>query len=325
MTRIALVIPVFNEAGGLPQLVAQLRQVVADQGKRFDVSFRLVLVDDGSQDGSADVIRGLASPALPIQLIRLSRNFGKEAALSAGLDAARNDDAVVVMDADLQHPPQLIASFLKEWRENGAEVVYTYKTDRLNEGVLKRGFSRIFYRLINMNNRYKIPENAGDFRFMTQQVVSALLALPENERFMKGLYAWVGFRQTGIAYTPADRAEGKTRFSGWALLMLSIDGLTSFSISPLRAMSVLGFSISALSVVYFIYIFFERLFLGDALPGFASIVTLITFFGGVQLVCLGIIGEYLGKILMEAKRRPTYIVAESCELGAPDPEGPAAL
>lgn len=310
MDTIAIVIPVFNEEGSLNVLIKELEERCILIEEKYDVKFRVIFIDDGSTDTSVQLIKSKIDGYLPIQLLTLSRNFGKEAAISAGLVAGKNDSAILIMDADLQHPPVLIEKLLRKFKEENFDMVYAYKESRKKENILSQFFSRIFYSLINANNRYEIPKNAGDFRILSKTIVNAILQLPENERFMKGIYAWVGYKKIGIPYSPEERKYGSTFFSKWRLLFLSIDGITSFSITPLRLMSIFGLITSILSMFYFIFIVFERLFLTGTSPGLASIFCLISFFGGVQLICLGIIGEYIGKILLEAKRRPAYIINE---------------
>ena len=311
MDTIAILIPLYNEEKSLNSLLQELKYHCKDISKRYEINFRIIFVDDGSTDKSLNIIKSMKNFNLPIQVISLSRNFGKEAAISAGLNAGKDDSAVLIMDADLQHPPKLINELVKKFKTEEFDMVYAFKQSRKKEGFISQQFSNIFYSLININNRYNIPKNAGDFRILSKKVVHAILQLPENERFMKGLYAWVGYTKVGVPYLPEDRTHGKTFFSLWRLLFLSIDGITSFSVTPLRMMSIFGLIISFLSVVYFSFIIFERLFLNTSTPGHASIFVLISFFGGVQLLCLGVIGEYIGKILLEAKRRPAYLIKEN--------------
>lgn len=317
MDTIAILLPVFNEEKSINKLVSEIEKNHLEIRKKHEIDFCLIFIDDGSTDKSPEMIKSLKSN-FQIQFISLSRNYGKEAAISAGLEAGKSYEAVIIMDADLQHPITLIKDLIDKYKTNQVDMVYTYKLNRETESALQRLFSKLFYYLINVNNRYHIPQNAGDFRIMSKSVVNAILKLPENERFMKGLYAWVGFRSMGISFEPEDRKYGKSFFSLWQLLLLSIDGLTSFSIAPLRFMSATGMLISLFSAVYFIYIVIERVFLNTASPGLASVFCLISFFGGIQLICLGIIGEYIGKILLETKKRPTFIIKENLILTRDD-------
>ena len=314
MDTIAILIPVFNEEKSIVELTNELEKACVLISNTHKVNFRIIFVDDGSSDSSVERIIQLKDHQLPIQLISLSRNFGKEAAISAGLEAGKDDSAILIMDADLQHPPALIQKLIGEYMNKNVDMVYAFKQSRKTEGLLSRLMSKIFYNLINSNSRFDIPKDAGDFRILSKKVVRSILNLPENERFMKGLYAWVGFKVKGVPYSPKKRAHGVSFFSIWKLLFLAIDGITSFSIAPLRMMSMFGLGIAILSTLYFLFIIFERLFLNTSIPGLASIFVLVSFFGGVQLICLGIIGEYIGKILLEAKKRPSYVVDKDVEI-----------
>lgn len=312
MSLISLIVPCYNEASVIEQFVERLAAELPAVSARFGVRFELIFVDDGSRDGTGDLLRRV-DHGWPARLLVLSRNFGKEAALTAGLDAA-SGDAVILMDADLQHPPERIVDLIGHWRE-GFDVVYFFKRTRDAEGKSRDLGSRLFYWLVNLGGRFDIPANAGDFRLMDRVVVEALRQLPERERFLKGLYGWVGFRQKGLPFdVPERHGEPGTRFSRSRLFGLALDGLTSFSIAPIRLISLFGFAISGLSMLYMIWVIIERLYFGSPFSGFASITVLITFFGGIQLVCLGIIGEYVGKTLLEAKRRPTYVLRENVVL-----------
>tara|TARA_B110000008_G_scaffold278509_1_gene322541 strand:- start:2066 stop:3031 length:966 start_codon:yes stop_codon:yes gene_type:complete len=314
LDTIAILIPVFNEEKSIVELTNELEKACVLISNTHKVNFRIIFVDDGSSDSSVERIIQLKDHQLPIQLISLSRNFGKEAAISAGLEAGKDDSAILIMDADLQHPPALIQKLIGEYMNKNVDMVYAFKQSRKTEGLLSRLMSKIFYNLINTNSRFDIPKDAGDFRILSKKVVRSILNLPENERFMKGLYAWVGFKVKGVPYSPKKRAHGVSFFSIWKLLFLAIDGITSFSIAPLRMMSMFGLGIAILSTLYFLFIIFERLFLNTSIPGLASIFVLVSFFGGVQLICLGIIGEYIGKILLEAKKRPSYVVDKDVEI-----------
>tara|TARA_B100001173_G_scaffold306017_1_gene312240 strand:+ start:244 stop:1209 length:966 start_codon:yes stop_codon:yes gene_type:complete len=314
LDTIAILIPVFNEEKSIVELTNELEKACVLISNTHKVNFRIIFVDDGSSDSSVERIIQLKDHQLPIQLISLSRNFGKEAAISAGLEAGKDDSAILIMDADLQHPPALIQKLIGEYMNKNVDMVYAFKQSRKTEGLLSRLMSKIFYNLINTNSRFDIPKDAGDFRILSKKVVRSILNLPENERFMKGLYAWVGFKVKGVPYSPKKRAHGVSFFSIWKLLFLAIDGITSFSIAPLRMMSMFGLGIAILSTLYFLFIIFERLFLNTSIPGLASIFVLVSFFGGVQLICLGIIGEYIGKILLEAKKRPSYVIDKDVEI-----------
>ncbi len=316
MSLISIVVPCYNEASVIEHFVARLSAVTQDAANRFSVSFEIVFVDDGSGDGTSERLREVNLPA-DSRAIVFSRNFGKEAALTAGLDMAAGE-AVILMDADLQHPPERIFDLIEHWH-SGYDVVYFYKSNRADEGRGRGTISKVFYGLVNFGARFKIPPDAGDFRLMDRRVVDAIRQLPERERFMKGLYGWVGFKQIGLPFdVPNRHGDQGSRFPSSRLFALALDGVTSFSIAPVRLISLFGFLILGLSLIYMAWLILERLLIGSPFSGFTSIVVLITFFGGVQLVCLGIIGEYVGKSLLEAKRRPSYIVRETFVLSSVD-------
>lgn len=316
MTDITIVIPCYNEAAVLPTLATRLREALPLMEERLNVRFRLLFVDDGSRDDTVLGLETLDLGDIPAEMLLLSRNFGKEAALTAGIEAA-SGDALVLMDADLQHPPERIGDLIEEWR-NGHDVVYYFKRDRKSEGIGRSLGARIFYWLTNAGTRLEIPSDAGDFRLLDADVAEALRQLPERERFLKGLYAWVGFRQKGLPYDAEERQGGDaSRFNAALLTGLAIDGLTSFSVMPIRIMSLTGLVIAGFSALYVLWIVIERLIFGTVPDGFASIVVLTTFFGGLQMLCLGLIGEYIGKTLMEAKRRPNYVIRARRHIGGP--------
>jgi glycosyltransferase involved in cell wall biosynthesis len=290
----------------------RLSAILPELASQFEVTFEIIFVDDGSRDGTVAEIKKVCFQ-YPSRLIVLSRNFGKEVALSAGIDAA-SGDAVILMDADLQHPPERIGQLLEGWRKN-LDVVYFYKSSRRGEGLGRNASARLFYSLINFGTRIEIPADAGDFRLLSRRAVDALKQMPERERFMKGMYAWLGLAQLGIPFeVETHRTDGASRFRPIHMFGLAIDGLTSFSTAPIRLISFAGFVICLISILYLFWIIIERIVLGSPFSGFASIVALVVFFGGMQLVCLGIIGEYVGKALLEAKQRPLYVVTETVEI-----------
>lgn len=311
-TALSIVVPVYNEAKNLASLVERLN-AIAEQLRRergFSVSY--VFVDDGSRDGSFELLCNLNYGEQPARILQFSRNFGKEAALSAGIDAAIDADAIILMDADLQHPPELVLELVRIWVQDKVDSVYTYKDSRREtEGFLKSRFVNLFYWIINRGARFSITENAGDFRLISRRCADALRRLPESERFMKGLYGWVGFSQRGIPMSVPPRQHGLSSFNAMRLFALSFDALTSFTTAPLRLMALAGLITAVASAAYGCYIILERLFFPSGEIGLASILTLVSFFGGVQIVFLGLIGEYVGKIVLEAKRRPPYILAEN--------------
>ena len=303
---ISCVIPCHNEAENLAQLLPRLSDVLTGCARAWEI----VLVDDGSTDGTAAVLAGWAR--LPgFRVLHLSRNFGKEAALSAGLQAAAGD-AVLMMDADLQHPPNLIERFVKHWRD-GTDVVYAVREHRRDEPAFKRLGTRLFYSLVNAAGRFEVPAGAGDFRLLDRAAVDALLALPERNRFMKGLYAWVGFDAVAVPFTPAARASGHSHYSPLQLIRLSLDGLTAFTTWPLRAVSLLGFALASLALLYGGYLTASYLLFGHELGGWTTIVVGLMGFAGIQLISLGIVGEYVGRIFEEVKGRPLFIIKR--ELG----------
>jgi glycosyltransferase involved in cell wall biosynthesis len=309
---LSMVVPLYNEAAGLAFLHERLGELAKNLRQRYGLACEVVYVDDGSTDATLAIARGLAAVALDIQVVSLSRNFGKEAALMAGLDHARRG-AVLFMDGDGQHPPDLVEKLVGHWIEGGYDVVYTAKANRDNEPFLRRLAVHGFYSLINWGARQKIPEDAGDFRLLSPRAVAALRQLPERNRFFKGLASWIGFRQIRVDYEPAARAHGVTTFSPGRLVGLSIEGLTSFSVAPLRFASLLGVLLATVAFLFGLSILWETWTTGKSVPGYPSLVIGVMTIGGVQLIMIGIVGEYIGKILSELKARPIYFVAERSE------------
>ena len=308
-TGLSIVIPVFNEAKNLPVLHNRICEVARQLREKRQLACEVVYVDDGSRDATLSVARELAADVLDVQLISLSRNFGKEAALLAGLDHARLG-AVMFMDGDGQHSPGLVETLVGHWLDRGYDVVYTAKAHRENETWLRRTASRGFYAMINWGARQKIPADAGDFRLLSPRAATALRQLPERNRFFKGLASWIGFRQFRVDYEPEERAHGRSNWNVWALLGLSVEGLTSFSVAPLRLASLLGLLLAFAALVFGVMIMVETFMFGQSVPGYPSVVVGLMVLGGVQLVMIGIMGEYIGKILSELKARPVYFVAE---------------
>jgi glycosyltransferase involved in cell wall biosynthesis len=310
LTGLSIIVPAYNEAEGLPIFHTRLAQLARRLRETRGLGLEVVYVDDGSRDATAQVARTLPATDLDVQVVALSRNFGKEAALLAGLDHARMG-ALLFMDADGQHAPELVDRMVTDWLDGGFDVIYTAKANRDNESALRRGFGNLFYRLINWGNRHKIPADAGDFRLLSPRAAQALRQLPERNRFFKGLASWIGFRQKRIDYEPEERIAGTSNWNFLSLLALSIEGLTAFSVAPLRLASVAGLIIAATAFLYGLWIIFERIFFGIPVPGYPSVVVGLMVIGGVQLVMIGIVGEYIGKILSELKARPVYFVAEA--------------
>jgi len=300
---LSLVVPLYNEAAVID---AFFREVIPILESLAVVDYEIVCVNDGSSDGTLEKLLGACQRNVHIRIIDLSRNFGKEAALTAGFDAAAGD-AVIPFDADLQDPPEVIPVLLQRWRA-GFDVVLAKRVERRTDTWAKRGTAALFYRVHNAISETLLPDNAGDFRLMSRQVVDALRQLPENRRFMKGLFAWVGFRTTEVEYVRRPRAGGTSKFSGWKLWNFALEGLTSFGTLPLRIWTYIGGATASCAVFYAAYLIWRTLLHGADVPGYASIITAVLFLGGMQLIGIGVIGEYIGRIYMEAKRRPVYIV-----------------
>ena len=306
---LSIVVPLYNEAAGLALLHQRLGGLAKALRQRYSLGCEVVYIDDGSTDGTLAIARGLGADALDVQVVSLSRNFGKEAALMAGLDHARRG-AVMFMDGDGQHPPDLVEKLVGHWIDGGYDVVYTAKAHRDNESLLRRLAVHGFYALINWGARQKIPEDAGDFRLLSPRAVAALRQLPERNRFFKGLASWIGFKQIRVDYEPEPRAHGVTTFNFMRLLGLSIEGLTSFSVAPLRFASLLGVALASAAFLFGLSILWEVWTTGKQVPGYPSLVVSLMTIGGVQLIMIGVLGEYIGKILSELKARPIYFVAE---------------
>lgn len=300
---LSLVVPFYNEA---PVVDLFFEAVIPVLRSIPDTDYEIICVNDGSTDSTLDKLLAACEGDGHVRVIDLSRNFGKEAALTAGIDEAEGA-AVIPFDADLQDPPEVIPQLVTRWRE-GYDVVLAKRTDRHTDTYAKRKTASIFYRVHNAIADIAIPENAGDFRLMSRQAVESLKQLPENRRFMKGLFAWVGFRTAQVEYARHPRVGGKSRFSSWKLWNLALEGLTSFSTLPLRVWTYAGGITAGFSIVYGAYLIVRTWLRGIDVPGYASIITAVLFLGGVQLVGIGVIGEYVGRIYMEAKRRPVYIV-----------------
>ncbi len=299
---LSLVVPVYNEAANLDAFVARTTGVLEALGLPWEIVF----VDDGSRDASVVTLLTARERDPRLKLVELSRNFGKEVALAAGLDHAEGE-AVIPIDADLQHPPELIPSLVAAWR-GGSDMVIAVRRNARQEGVLRRCASRWFDRLFRRVASVDLPAGAGDYRLLSAPVVRALRQLPERARFMKGLYAWVGFRYTTVPYDVEPRADGKSGHGGSRLWRLALDGITAFSAVPLKAASIVGFFIALVALLYGSYLVVKTLVLGIDVPGYASTITLVLFLGGLQLIGLGVLGEYVARIYDEVKGRPLYVV-----------------
>lgn len=307
---ISIVVPVFNEMAVLPLSTARLRAVLATLPYRHE----LVFVDDGSRDGSADWLATLAWTTPDVRLVRFSRNFGKEAAMMAGLQHARGA-AVILLDADLQDPPECLPAMLQAWRD-GADLVNMRRRSRVGDGWAKRWSAHAFYRLLNRLSRLPIPEDTGDFRLLSRRAVDALLQLPERNRYLKGLFSWIGLPTTTLLYDREPRAAGQTKWNVLGLVGLALEGITSFSVAPLRWATGLGLLAALGGAAFGAWIVIQTLLLGASVAGYPSTIALMTFLSGVQLLSVGLLGEYVGKIYVEAKQRPLYVVQEVCELPA---------
>lgn len=305
--RVSIVVTFYNEEQTIAPFFAALNRVTDS----MDESVEYICVNDGSSDRTLQLLCEQLRRDSRLRIVNLTRNFGKEAALSAGLSYARGG-AVLVIDADLQDPPELIPAFLEKWRD-GYDVVYGIRSSRQADTLLKRTTAALFYKLFNRVSKVKIPTGAGDFRLLDRRAVTAMLDLPERNRFSKGLFAWIGFRQTGVEFVREPRAGGATSWNYLRLFNFAIDAVTSFSIIPLRVASLIGVAISLFGFIYAAFLVFRTILQGVDVPGYASIMVVVMFLGGVQLICLGLVGEYLGRLYIEAKARPLYIVSEVIE------------
>ena len=305
MKTVTIVIPCYNEEASLPHLHQALLQLMENQPQ---YQWQVLFVNDDSKDHTLDVIKQLHRQDSRFGYVALSRNFGKEAALLAGFDHSRGD-CVVIMDADLQHPPAVIPQMLNEW-EAGFEDVYARRTDRGKEPWLRRKLTLLYYGLLQKVSDIDILQNVGDFRLLDRKCIDALRQLRETQRYTKGMYCWIGFRKKEMLFEQADRMVGKSSFNFWRLLKLSIEGISSYTTSPLRISTVLGLLCSLFAFLYMVYVLFCTLFFGEPVRGYPTIMVVMLFRGGAQLLSLGIIGEYLGRIFHESKNRPVYLVAE---------------
>jgi polyisoprenyl-phosphate glycosyltransferase len=307
--ELSIIAPIYNEEQNINHFFERLEGVL----EQLDTTYEIVCVNDGSQDNSFKCLleHHYRNPA--IKVINFSRNFGKEAAMAAGLEYAAGA-AVIPIDADLQDPPELIGDLMAKWRE-GYDMVYATRRSRNEEGWLKRVTANLFYSLIGRLSNVPIPPNTGDFRLVDRRVIQALRRMPERTRFMKGLFAWVGFKQTSIVYDRPQRYRGNTKWNYWRLWNYAIDGITSFSFAPLKVWGYVGFFISLLAFLYAAYLFLRTLMFGIDLPGYASLMVTMLFIGGMQLMTLGIMGEYLSRVYEEVKGRPLYFVRDAYGFG----------
>ena len=310
--ELSIIVPCYNESEVVEKFFSAM---VGNNGilNNLGLNCELVFINDGSKDNTLELLKAQKEiysnkSNLDIKIVNLSRNFGKEAAMSAGFSVA-SGEAIVPMDADLQHPASLIPKFVELWRQ-GYDVVLAKRANRQDESALKRFCSSIFYKLNNKISEIEIPQNVGDFRLFTKKVLNAINSLPENQRFMKGIFAWVGFNSITIEYKRPQRIAGSSKFNGWKLWNFALQGITGFGTLPLRIWTYIGFIVSFLAFIYASFLILRTLIMGIDLPGYASLVVIILFLGGLQLIGIGILGEYVGRIYMESKRRPPFIIDE---------------
>ena len=299
---LSIICPCFNEQ----ETIALFTNTICNVLNQTAYNYELIFINDGSTDNTLLEMNKQLHKNASVRIINLSRNFGKEAALTAGLDHAQGE-VIIPIDVDLQDPPELIHDFLQEW-ENGFQVVLAKRIDRNSDSLVKKITASLFYKVHNSIADVSIPDNVGDYRLITRQVVEAIQELPENQRFMKGVFSWVGFKTTVVEYTRQPRSAGKTSFNTWKLWNFALDGITSFSTVPLRVWLYLGLICSMSAFCYGSIIVLKTLLFGVDVPGYSSLITIILFLGGVQLIGLGVMGEYIGRLYLESKRRPVYII-----------------
>ena len=307
--EISVIIPLYNESSSIKPLFSRLTPVL----KQLQTRYEIICINDGSTDRTFETLVDFNQQDSAIKIVSLSRNFGKEVALTAGLDYA-SGAAVIPLDADLQDPPELIAQLIAKWRE-GYDVVYATRRSRQGETWFKKISAKAFYRTISKMSHVPIPANTGDFRLLDRRVVEAIKKLPERTRFMKGLFAWVGYKQTAVFFDREPRYSGRTTWNYWKLWNFALDGIISFSFLPLKVWSYVGISISLISLVYALMLVVRTLMFGVDVPGYASLMVAILFLGGIQLITLGVLGEYLGRVYEEVKGRPLYLVREEYGFG----------
>ncbi len=310
--QLSLIVPVYNESSNLDLFHERVLKVL----KPLNLSYEILFIDDGSKDDSLEKLLEIRGRDSNVKVVQFSRNFGKEIAVSAGLDLAEGKAAIPI-DADLQDPPELIPSLLEKWKE-GYDVVYAKRTKRMGESWLKRWTASLFYRLIAKMTNIDIPEDAGDYRLLSRAAVEQLKRLRERHRFMKGLFTWVGFKQTAVFFERDPRYSGKTKWNYWKLWNFAIEGITSFSYIPLQAASYLGLLVSVFAFFYGVFIIAFKLLHGIAVPGYASLMAAVLFLGGIQLLTLGILGEYIGRIYDEVKQRPLYVIHKTYGFDNPE-------
>ena len=306
---LSIIVPIYNEEDGIPTLYERLHAVCTG----FGVTYELLFVNDGSRDRSLTLLKELQAADPQVRLLSFSRNFGHQIAITAGMDHAQGE-AVVVIDADLQDPPELIGQMLEKWRE-GYDVVYAVREKREGDTLFKRATAALFYRLLRKITNVDIPLDTGDFRLMSRRSIEAMKLFNERNRFVRGLVSWIGFKQTGITFVRAERYAGETKYPLKKMLRFAIDGIVSFSFVPLQLATFFGFLASGLSFLGILWVVYMRLFTQETITGWASMMVIVMFLGGVQLLTLGIIGEYIGRMYDEIKRRPLYLIEEALGFG----------
>lgn len=308
MKKVSILIPAFNEEASLPLLYSELLKLIDGPALSERYEWEMLFVNDGSRDNTLQVLKELRSKDSRVCYLDLSRNFGKENAMLAGFDYVTGD-CVVIMDADLQHPPHIVKDMLVKWEE-GYDDVYAKRLTRGKESWLRKRLSLTFYKILNKMTRVEMLSNVGDFRLLDRKCIEALKSMREAERYTKGLYCWIGYKKTYVEFEQGDRAAGTSSWSFWGLLKLAIDGIVSFTSFPLRIATLLGVSISIIAFIYAIFIIIRTCLYGDPVAGFPTLVCLLLFLGGLQLLCIGVIGEYVARMFNETKNRPVYFVRE---------------
>lgn len=312
MELISIVVPCYNEEAALPYLLPELRKVADSMSASGALSFEFLFIDDGSKDATLDLLRTFAKEDIRVRYVSFSRNFGKEAAMYAGLQHARGD-YVAVMDADLQDPPSLLPEMYEAIRSGAYDSVATRRIDRRGESPVRSFFARCFYKIVNRISEADIMDGARDFRLMKRRMVDAILAMSEYNRFSKGIFGWVGFRTKWLPFENVERVAGETKWSFWKLFKYSIQGIVAFSTAPLAFASVIGLLACATAVIMIVYVVTKTLLFGDPVGGWPSMACIVLFMGGIQLFCIGILGQYMAKTYLETKNRPIYIVGETDE------------
>lgn len=305
MKKVSILIPVYNEEQSLPLLYPELCKIMdIEKGYEWEVLF----VNDGSHDDTLAIVKDLSKKDSRLNYISLSRNFGKENAMLAGFDYV-SGDCMIIMDADLQDPPSLIPQMLEYWQQ-GYDDVYAKRASRGEEPFLRRKLSMLYYNILQSTTRFEVLKNVGDFRLLDRTCINALCNLRETERYTKGMFCWIGYNKKEILFDRGNRAAGKSNWNFWSLFNLAIEGITSFTTAPLRFASIVGITIAFFAFIFLVFYISKTLIFGDPVQGFTTIIAVVLFLGGIQLVCLGILGEYIGRIFNESKRRPPYLVAE---------------